>query len=621
MYISKLKIKNFKCFDEVEINFDPNFNLIIGENNSGKSTIFESLRLWQLAFNKFLKDRTNNKTDSSFYSRENYSFTIDELTFLRIDNFKNLFFKIGKTIEISLTIKNIKGDYAELPIYFTLNTEEQNLRFSLCSKSEKSKVSDYLLKVIEKPKGASFKEMLLMTYINPIFHLPIKEAKYQKGYILEKLHQAKASEIIRNLLEDYAPIEYQTAKNKTKKSSSKELIEIERTLHEIIKNKNLEDGEEPFLNFTSNLKPDEDVNINLFARNIEKNSKVEISQLGSGTINIINILAVLAYGDYERFLLTVLLLDEPDSHLHANNQQRLYKYLIKKSKEENKQIFVITHNHELIDCSESVLFIDHIKINKSKVVNLISKNDYYKIYKTIAIEYHQKMIEIVEKKEIESKLKEITKPTLFCEGSSDLIILKEAYKKLYKQDSFFKDMLDIQDAKGASYITNRLKYNTNNELFLIGLFDNDFEGNSQKKSLLNENFKLISDFHYQKIYKKDNNTPEILLKNHFLLLPITKERIESSTYYEENGFIEYMFNDEVLQNKLELELIEERGRIHKVIKTEKKGDKHNYSVVESEKRKVVENIANLDKTDFINFIPLFKKIAEIINFPLPENDA
>ena len=32
MYISKLKIKNFKCFDEVEINFDPHFNLIIGLN-------------------------------------------------------------------------------------------------------------------------------------------------------------------------------------------------------------------------------------------------------------------------------------------------------------------------------------------------------------------------------------------------------------------------------------------------------------------------------------------------------------------------------------------------------------------------------------------------------------
>ena len=72
MYISKIKIKNFKCFNDIEVEFDPNFNLIIGQNNSGKSTIFDALRLWQLAFQKFLKDRTNNKK-SSFYVGQYFS--------------------------------------------------------------------------------------------------------------------------------------------------------------------------------------------------------------------------------------------------------------------------------------------------------------------------------------------------------------------------------------------------------------------------------------------------------------------------------------------------------------------------------------------------------------------
>ena len=91
MYISKLKVKNFKCFQDVEFEFNSNFNLIIGENNSGKSTIFEALRLWQLAFNKFLKDRTNNK-QSSFRNTQYYTFTLDEITFLRVADFKKLFF-------------------------------------------------------------------------------------------------------------------------------------------------------------------------------------------------------------------------------------------------------------------------------------------------------------------------------------------------------------------------------------------------------------------------------------------------------------------------------------------------------------------------------------------------
>lgn len=276
--------------------------------------------------------------------------------------------------------------------------------------------------------------MLLMTYINPIFHLPVKEPKYQKGFVMEKLHQAKANEVIRNLLEDYAPIDYQTSKNKDPKKKQKKLVDIENSLHEIITGNKIQKNKEPIWNFTSNLKPDEDVNINLFVRNRETNVKVEISQLGSGVLNIINILSVLAYGDYERFTLTVLLLDEPDSHLHANHQEKLYQELIKKSKDYNKQIFVITHNHELIDCAENVLFIDHEKIKISKNINLIQKEEYYKIYRKIAVDYHQKMVEIGQKKEIEQKLKKIERPTLFCEGSSDVTILKEAYFKLYGVD-------------------------------------------------------------------------------------------------------------------------------------------------------------------------------------------
>ena len=35
MYISKLRIQNFRCFDDVEIEFNEGLNVIIGENNCG----------------------------------------------------------------------------------------------------------------------------------------------------------------------------------------------------------------------------------------------------------------------------------------------------------------------------------------------------------------------------------------------------------------------------------------------------------------------------------------------------------------------------------------------------------------------------------------------------------
>lgn len=45
MYIEKVIIKNFKVFDEFEMSFSENINVIVGNNNEGKSTIFEAIHL------------------------------------------------------------------------------------------------------------------------------------------------------------------------------------------------------------------------------------------------------------------------------------------------------------------------------------------------------------------------------------------------------------------------------------------------------------------------------------------------------------------------------------------------------------------------------------------------
>lgn len=44
MFISKLKIQNFRCFSDVEIEFSEGLNVIIGENNCGKTTIMKALQ-------------------------------------------------------------------------------------------------------------------------------------------------------------------------------------------------------------------------------------------------------------------------------------------------------------------------------------------------------------------------------------------------------------------------------------------------------------------------------------------------------------------------------------------------------------------------------------------------
>lgn len=43
MYIKTLKLKNYRNYDEIEVNFDPNINIIYGNNADGKTNLLESI--------------------------------------------------------------------------------------------------------------------------------------------------------------------------------------------------------------------------------------------------------------------------------------------------------------------------------------------------------------------------------------------------------------------------------------------------------------------------------------------------------------------------------------------------------------------------------------------------
>lgn len=45
IYVEKLKIHNFKCFEDFEIGFKQSLNIIVGNNEEGKSTILEAIHL------------------------------------------------------------------------------------------------------------------------------------------------------------------------------------------------------------------------------------------------------------------------------------------------------------------------------------------------------------------------------------------------------------------------------------------------------------------------------------------------------------------------------------------------------------------------------------------------
>jgi len=44
MYLATLRVKNFRRFEEAALTFKPGLNVIVGENNGGKTAIIDGIR-------------------------------------------------------------------------------------------------------------------------------------------------------------------------------------------------------------------------------------------------------------------------------------------------------------------------------------------------------------------------------------------------------------------------------------------------------------------------------------------------------------------------------------------------------------------------------------------------
>ena len=45
MYLSELNIKHFRSIKDISLTFNPGINVLIGENNAGKTTVIDALRI------------------------------------------------------------------------------------------------------------------------------------------------------------------------------------------------------------------------------------------------------------------------------------------------------------------------------------------------------------------------------------------------------------------------------------------------------------------------------------------------------------------------------------------------------------------------------------------------
>lgn len=290
-----------------------------------------------------------------------------------------------------------------------------------------------------------------------------------------------------------------------------------------------------------------------------------------------------------KICLNILLIDEPDSHIHSNLQSSLIDELASRL---NNQHFVITHNDRLINKAQEgeLLFINKSSLVNGKVTPISTNN-----YSNITAELASKMFSLNEIQR--SKIIVIT------EGKTDKKLLEIAWNKLNPDiDCPFKFIssgiqIDENSRTGNADSVRRTIQTLStffSDLKIIGLFDNDREGYEQFNSLQPGVFE---------IHSFEQNHRKHLAKNIFgmvLTVPRFRESYINNTSYTQRYFvIEHYFSDDILeQSNMKGESILQGVPIFEI-----KGNKNNFAAY----------VEELNHNEFSNFQLLFDNISELFN--------
>ena len=344
MYISELIINGYRnCGEKSRLSFNAGLNILVGENASGKSTIIDALRM-------ILRD-----PEQPYISEDDF--------------YKSFIGNVQKrNIQIDVTLRNLSQE-EKVTFLSWCNAEfDAELHMEVESKPNPK---GYFKKSIwgGKSKASAFEEDTF-DFINVIYLPALRNAeekltngrKSRLALLLK--HQYKNEARQNELVTAFNDFNKSVIKNKDNKFNeiAKARGDINTAIEKSMGNVfgqsvNLQFTENSFSSILQSIKM-------VFFPNVgemddEKFRDVAINSLGYN--NLLYIATVFAELEaMNNNLFTVLLIEEPEAHLHPQIQSKLIKYLQKLSNEKkNLQIILTTHSAVLAS-SVSVDAIIHV---------------------------------------------------------------------------------------------------------------------------------------------------------------------------------------------------------------------------------------------------------------------
>ena len=318
MNITKVVIRNFKRFGDVTFDLDGHV-VVAGPNNSGKTTLLQAIATWHLALTRWRElgdyQRHGGRYTKAPIARQAFSS-------VPLRAFDLLWHKRSaeSPIEIEVTC-----DTVTVPVQIISDSSEQVYVRPL------ENVPPDWLKDPQNPPTSVF--------VPAMTGLSTEEPVYQPPKIAQLLGQGKPGDVLRNLLVEA---------NHDQDAWERLTQSIERMFGYRLQPPNT-DGP----NIIAEYRSTEDDSVITWngavvtwnrAALVWGGASYDIASAGSGFLQVLMLLTFLHARPG-----TVLLLDEPDAHLHVILQDGIYSELRAAARKSHSQLIVATHSEVVIN--------------------------------------------------------------------------------------------------------------------------------------------------------------------------------------------------------------------------------------------------------------------------------
>jgi len=354
--IHKVIIQNFKKFGRLE--FDLSDHMVIaGPNNSGKTSILQAIATWSELSSQWLKNSPNlAREDDGNYP----TIKLNLLRFYSVPliNFDHLW--PDKDIQKSVVI--------------WLHTSDWNIGFELIYHYKEMALLRPLKEVDEVDLKKFLNDPISPIYIPPHSGIDLEEPPYDRRIISPSLARAQSGRILRNLV-------WIVSQDKIKWEN----------LQRVIRSFFGYELEDPIIS----------ERILFHYRHWRNGPMFDLSNAASGFLQVLMVFSALLYKES-----SVVLLDEPDAHLHILLQGKMYQDLQSIARQNNSQLIIATHSERLINATSET----HLRLISNEMYSVADK---------------RKMLDTLFLENVEIYLANVEPGILYVEGQTDLFILKE----------------------------------------------------------------------------------------------------------------------------------------------------------------------------------------------------